>query len=55
MIISFIFQLALLPGIIMEDKCTLHQLQNCLESLQSVTKGSDLILATTKQDLQAVC
>ncbi|CAL1268378.1 unnamed protein product [Larinioides sclopetarius] len=55
MIISFIFQLALLPGIITEDKCTLHQLQNCLESLQSVTQGSDLMLATTKQDLEAVC
>ncbi|GFX12385.1 transposable element Tc3 transposase [Trichonephila clavipes] len=38
----------------MADECTLHELQNCLESLQSA-QGRDLVLASTSQELQAVC
>ncbi|GFY54794.1 uncharacterized protein TNIN_67821 [Trichonephila inaurata madagascariensis] len=38
----------------MADECTLHELQNCLESLQSA-QGRDLALASTSQELQAVC
>ncbi|KFM82627.1 hypothetical protein X975_23450, partial [Stegodyphus mimosarum] len=38
-----------------EEECTLHQLQGCLESLQSVTQNNDLALATTRSELLAVC
>ncbi|GFS28992.1 uncharacterized protein NPIL_105611 [Nephila pilipes] len=37
------------------EECTLQQLQGCLESLQSVTKGKDLALVTTRQELLHVC
>ncbi|KAF8768221.1 hypothetical protein HNY73_021063 [Argiope bruennichi] len=37
------------------EECTLHHLQSCLESLQSVTKGKDLALVTTRQELLHVC
>ncbi|GFU63194.1 hypothetical protein TNCV_3466181 [Trichonephila clavipes] len=35
------------------EECTLQQLHGCLESLQSVTKGKDLALVTTRQELCA--
>lgn len=47
--------LALMPVVMLEEKCTLHQLQSCLESLQSVTQGNDLALVTTRFELLAVC
>ncbi|GFR30479.1 uncharacterized protein TNCT_658861 [Trichonephila clavata] len=37
------------------EECTLQQLHGCLESLQSVTKGKDLALVTTRQELLHVC
>ncbi|GFU25508.1 transposable element Tcb2 transposase [Trichonephila clavipes] len=44
---SFILSLA--------EKCTLHELQSCLESLQSVTQNNDLVFVTTRAELLALC
>ncbi|GFS85834.1 uncharacterized protein NPIL_346431 [Nephila pilipes] len=55
MFVNFILHLALLPVVSMKDECTLHELQNCLESLRSVAQGRDLVLAATNQELQVVC
>ncbi|GIY58188.1 uncharacterized protein CDAR_478181 [Caerostris darwini] len=37
------------------EVCTLHELQGCLESLQSVTQNNDLVFVTTKAELLALC
>lgn len=56
MLYSLLFTLAVLPVLsLCSEECTLHQLQGCLESLQSVTQGNDLALVTTRLELQAVC
>ncbi|KAF8796605.1 hypothetical protein HNY73_000961 [Argiope bruennichi] len=39
----------------MHEKCTLNQLQNCLEPIQSVNQHPDLLFVTTRQELQIVC
>ncbi|GIX77422.1 hypothetical protein CEXT_47241 [Caerostris extrusa] len=37
------------------EVCTLHELQGCLESLQSVTQNNDLVFVTTRTELLALC
>ncbi|GBM59891.1 hypothetical protein AVEN_62370-1 [Araneus ventricosus] len=37
------------------EVCTLHELQGCLESLQSVTQSNDLVFVTTRAELLALC
>ncbi|GFT55769.1 uncharacterized protein NPIL_174841 [Nephila pilipes] len=47
--------MALLPALSLAEECTLHELQSCLESLQSVTQNNDLVFVTTRSELQAIC
>ncbi|XP_054717004.1 uncharacterized protein LOC129226426 [Uloborus diversus] len=56
MLSKLLLVLALLPVLSStEEICTLSHLHGCLESLQSVTQGNDLALATTRAELLAVC
>ncbi|KAL1413895.1 hypothetical protein MTO96_007944 [Rhipicephalus appendiculatus] len=37
------------------ERCTNDQYQRCLESLESVAKGEDITLVTSKRELHHVC
>ena len=54
---SFLFSVAVLvdSSNVEEEECTLHRLHACLQSLQSISQGSDLALAATHEELMTVC